>query len=550
MIGVNGGHQLNILIFEVGMIQTIQALGIDLKVVSTVSVHPLLVAPTSIRYTDATRSSFNQTAGGTVLTPGGRALRNVTLEGTFGSESRGLGPYIGNGAIRFTRFYKEVVRMGEALTQDEVDDNVDWLNGTPFIKLFLTTYDDANTNFFINFYDFWHDRAFQCLVQRFDHDRAFMKGGAVGLTHYTMSLQEIGPIVEGGLGESIISLLMDGLTLWNDINNVIDSYDLATIIEAFTGPVAIALSMAEGTLEAIRSNLDAATALFGSSLPPESALPSALSSFGAECESLASSMEAISGTVEASAPAPAAPATTMSWDDPRALDLDAWDTVASMRDLADAARFQLCAGLFFGMSLTDYQNFLASSGDASWRGPEFGGSIDYIVGEYDTAGAIEARFGVDWQRVLAFNGLTPLEALTEGTRIRIPVRRYYGTQGRNAIPVLDSHAGEAAWGRDVAMEIGVDALGDLLLVEGEDCLTQGVQVLSEELATSLIKPLQSIPESVRGSWLTKKISAAMKSDPRISSVVSVTTEESDRGIALRVVAQAINGSTIRTGVRV
>ena len=559
-IGNNAGHQLNIGLIEVGMIhqaEALQALGQD---VQTVSIHPLLVAPKTWRYTDATRSTPIQTQGGAIKPSGGRALRQLTLEGTFGVETRGLGPYIGTGDVRYQRFYREVVRMGDARTREEVDENVNLLTGTPFLPLLLASYNPDSTLFFVNVFDFWHDRAFEAVVLRFDTVRQAREGGAQGLTAYTLLFQEVGPIVQGSVGDQVIGPLMNALTTWNDVNQVLLSYTADAIIGSTLGVAAIAANQAEASLGALQANLDSLLSLMGGASSPPASTSASTGSSGdpssstADVPALASAaadalqdlaqglqlsfggqLDAPVGTVDLlTAPGLAA--------------FDAYEQLRSLDALRDAALWQPVAGKLFGMDREAFEAFAAQQDGAT--APEIGGSHQHQVTELDTPSAIAGAYGVSWSRILAVNRLTPAEALEAGRILQIPRVRPRGSQGIAGLPVLGSHVGQEAWGTDFALELGAGEDGDLETVAGADCLSQGVQLLTEELGVALLSQLDSVPEEVRAAWIGQKVAALLGQDRRISGarVTQATEQPGQAGYHLEVEVRPITGTALHLGV--
>jgi len=72
-IGANADGNLNILIFEVGMIKTVELPGVGTvqELVKTFSIHPLLVSQTTWGYQDRSRSASTETIGGSLVTKAG-----------------------------------------------------------------------------------------------------------------------------------------------------------------------------------------------------------------------------------------------------------------------------------------------------------------------------------------------------------------------------------------------------------------------------------------------------------------------------------------------
>lgn len=554
-IGSNGGGNLNILVFEVGIVTTEPTTGAE--VVTTVSVHPLLVVPRSIRYTDASRSPVMETTGGSLLTRAGRALRTVQLDGMFGVETRGLGPYIGSGEMRFQRFYKEVVRMSDALSADDVQAAVDILNGTPFISLLVKPFVEGYSTFYINFYDFWNDVAFQCIVPSFAWSREFRNGGATGNVSYQLAVKEVGPLKEGGLGNEIISALLAILGTWDDINDVVGAYTATEIIDAQIAVAAIVASELADTMEAVNEQVQAVQSLMGGSTAASLASDSSndgIASFFSNCRKLAEQgEEAVTALNQAlglgefdNDPGAIQPELVSGEGSSRALDMA--ERIGDLEGVIDAARFYEAAGKFFGMGRGEYQAFVLGGGVLGLPGPDSAGSERYPVSFADTPTSIERRFGVSWARILDYNNLTPDEALFPGTVLEVPVARPRGAQGIRGLPTFDSHTGKRAWGVDLPLELTARD-GDVATVREEAVLSQGATFLVEQVADDLLRAVQSVPDAVKTRYLARRISALFLLDGRFTSTEDVTVAFTPDGSGFDVEAtlHAINGGTITTG---
>lgn len=553
-IGSNGGGLLNIFIFEVGVITTDPTTGAEL--VTTVSVHPLLVAPRSVRYTDSSRSPTTETTGGAILTRAGRAMRTCQADGSFGVESRGLGPYIGSGEMRFQRFYKEVVRMSDALSADDVAACVDILNGTPFISLLVKPFIEGVSTFFINFYDFLNDISFECNVQAYNWTREHRNGGATGLAPYQMVIKEVGPLKEGSLGTEIISGLMTILGTWDDINDVVASYTITDIIDAQLALVSIGASELADTVAAVNAQVQAVQSLMGGKGATglaTSAGNDGVSSFLADCQRLAEQASAVATALNQSAGTGTFDNDTASIDpaavsgEGRNRTLEIADRMREAQEVEDAARFYLSVGKFYGLSRAEYQAFIHGGGVQGLAGPNRRGSETYTVSSTDTPAAIERRFGVTWSDVLDANGLTPDEALQAGTVLVIPLRRPAGPQGIKGLPTFGSHIGKAAWGVDLPLEL-VATDGRPVLVAEEEVLVQGVTYLTEQSAAELLRAAQSVPDAVKTSYLSKRLTSLFMLDQRFDTPERVAVSlGTDGAFDVEVTLHAINGGTVTTG---
>jgi hypothetical protein len=550
-IGSNAGGQLNIIMFEVGMLKRFTGVGATLPpLVLLAGIHPLLVAPRSIRYTDPSRSQVTETVKSSHEVQAGRGLRTVQIEGTFGVENRGLLLYLGTGEVRFQRFYKEVVRLSEAMSKDDVKACTDIINGTPGISLILKPYNEDDTRFFINFFDFWNGRQFQAIVRNWSDTRAFRPGGAQGLVNYSMVVEEVGPIIGGNLGTAILNTLFDALVLWNSVNNAIESYTPSNILDSFAAAGAIVTSELADTVEAVQAQIDSVTSLMGGS---------STSSLTANNTGIASFLQSVERLKTAATATARSVASNQNGFDAengmiRAASLESgtgalgtFDTTIAALDIVDAADFNLVAGCFFGMSREDYATYLTSAAYSGTTPPDLSGSFTHNVNDTDTGDSVEKLYGVEWGRILSLNNLTPDEALIAGTALQIPSVRPKGPQGIAGLPTFGSHVGPAAWGSDLPCAIIADDDGDLVTISGEPLLEQGAAILLSEKGDEITQKIENVPSKVRSTYIREKITALLLTDQRFVAVEDLTVALNDTGIDVQVSVSAINGGQATVG---
>lgn len=581
--GNNKGGQLNVFLFEVGMI-TRDPLGILPDVILPIAIHPLVVNPATIRYSDTSRSSVVETPGGAVHTVAGRALRTVQFQGTFGVESRFLGLQGGTGDLRFQRFYQEVVRLSDAINKDQVDACKD-LFRSPFLSLALAPYIPEFSTFFINYYDFWHNVQFNAMIQQFGWSKG--RGSATGRTEYQLALREVGPIVTGGIGTALINGLFQALTTWDSINEIVKSYTLDAVTGGLVDAAGILVGQFTDSMNAVAAQIDGATGVVNGFSDPTAAVKSrtAAASGGSEDGSasapefpeyqgltddpangqtgLSGYLGATRGVVDSGTQilealkAQGPPAELdrvggqIEWGglegEGSLAGVEAAQAQDDLAALIDAADFQRSVGGLYGMDREEFAAFLAATGQ-SGRDPRVSGTITYTVTELDTADRIAEMFGVSWEDILRLNRLLPDEALLAGTVLLIPRGRLIGQQNAIAgLPVFGSHAGRAAWGRDLPWDFRVDASGSLETIEGEEALIQGVDWLIELFGPELVKLANETPSVVRDRMLQRRIASIVSTDRRIASVDQVLTTQSNGAIEVVVSATAINGGNIRTG---
>lgn len=253
--GNNEGNQLNLFLFELVMIVRLGYGATATEKVLPVAIHPLVVVPNSVRYTDNSRSVVQETVGGAVLTVGGRQARTVAFQGVFGVESRFLGIWGGTGDLRFKRFWHEIVRLADATNKDQVKAEEDPFR-SPFLSLLLKPYLPDQTSFAVNFYDFWHNCKMQVTIPSFTFSKAARGGAASGNTAYTLTVKEVGPIVTGAISTTLINALFEVLTTWTSINDIIKSYTLEALAQGFSNLAGLVTSRIADSINAVNAQID------------------------------------------------------------------------------------------------------------------------------------------------------------------------------------------------------------------------------------------------------------------------------------------------------
>ncbi len=547
-IGNNSGGQLNVLVFEVGMINRIPATGDE--IVHTIAVHPMFVAPSDITYVDRTRSVVSETAGGALRTVSGRALLQCSLSGVWGVETRGFGPLIGSGELRFQRFWREIVRLGDALFREDIDEAIRSLLSSPLVAAQLRSFSEDTSTLFVNFYDFWNKISFQCQVSSKQWSRRAKGGGAVGLIHYRLQLQEVGPIVSGGVGDQIVSGLFRGLTLWADINLVLQSYNVSTLEDALVSIPGPVLSELANSLDAVNAQLRGVTSLMGANPSPEPG--PGMTAFMATSIRLANAAIDTATIIGARATGNiAAEDGEISWATQQAEgvmeELELYDQQEELMDVEAAALWQLVAGTLFGMDRALYQEYVTASGSSGSPIPEISGTVDYTVTILDTEASITTMFGVDFDRILSVNAMTPDEALVPGTVLRIPVIRAPGPTPINGLPTFGSHLGLAALGVDMDVSFAADPVGSPALVIEGDCVAQGIEMLLAEFAADLIEQRNAMVPVVRTEYTETRLRGLLLSDKRVLEVEEIELVETGAVLDIDVALITINGGTVRTG---
>ncbi len=538
MIGANGGNQQNIFLFEVGFVRR-ESSTADENVV-TVGVHPLVVAPQNVTYTDASRSNVTQTLGAISRLVGDRALRVVTLAGMFGVEERGFGTYVGTGPQRWQRFYNEVVRFSDARSADDVAAVINDLSGTFGVRERLASFDAATCTPFVNFYDLLNQRQFAVNIDSFVDTIQSRMGGATGNRSYSLRLLEAGPIVASKLTDQVLKPLFSGMTLWKNAIDVVRGYDEEAILNALPSLSAVAISNLTSSVQATAARSTEARAIFGGTRRPVS--QDAMLAFSGATDDLiqAVAVAAQQGSVDVD-DIDAPPGRITDWFARSAFPgLDAAEAVEAVEQLGASAAEQRSMGAFLGLAREAFLRVVATGG-TSLRSTSTA-TVDHVVSARDTVASLEARYSARWEDVLELNRLTPDEAMTPGVTLKIPTQRINGPRYIDGLPTFGSQAGRAAWGGDVTMDLAVDGDGALVVLTGPDVLVQGVQMLYDELAAQLFDDASPLPGTTGDNLIARKMVQALLSDRRMLAVTTVDVSRADAAVSVRLDVRPINTS--------
>ena len=555
-----GDNTNNLMLFELGIVKrTVDVTATD--VATIVTIHPMLTAPASMEYTDASRSAVTQTVGGAVDTRGGRALRRISMDGTFGVEERRTGPFGGSGDLRFNQFLAEIVRFGDAVSRKAVLEAVGSRIGSlPTVQVAAQTFNERTDIPYINFYDLLHGVSLQVVIRSFRYRIAHRGGGASKMHTYSMVLEEVGPAVAASVDFAPVPDLMAFQATWQSLNRIVGDFDPQTTLD---GNVALGtafgrdlVDLAGHVLEVSAHTENVVALLSGGSPRSDSATlqvasSSSVAGFLGLVQTAIDIGDAVSApdnyTLAGLSPRVDAGILDFATDlPPVAADFAAWDEYVNLYDVLDALAAQLIAGSFYGMDHEAYTAFLESNG-AAGPGPIIGGSVQHVVSDTDAVEWLEELYGVPWAVILATNAMTPNEALITGTTLEIPVVRAAGPQSVDGLPTFGSHVGREAWGIDLAVTMESDGDGGLLLVEGTDVLEQGQAIAIEGFAAELQAELDSIPPAGRQSFIIAKLAGLVEQDQRIVGVVESEITQLDTGLAVELTIAAINGGTVVVG---
>lgn len=530
-IGNNPGNQLNLIVFEVGILTTFDGI----SAARTVCVHPLVVVPSSTTLMDATRTNVQQSTYGVLKVLGGRRLRTMSYQGSFGVAERALGPYFGDGATRQKRFYNEVVRLAEVLRREDVAPLVDFVTGSIGLAQFVQGFNPVTDQFFVNLYDFLNGFFAEVVIESWKQDRAHGNGGATGLSPYQMTVAEVGPVVAGTTAGAVLESLLKVAGTWQDINRALVAVDATALAEMRLSSVGIPVALTAETLSALADKAAGAVQLMtGQRRYRTDSRALSLSGMMGQIEQVRRSFAGLKQAIlAAGAPVYVAPQGQIPFQTSGEVaptgPLDRFEQMVQIGDAQRALDFQTVAGAFYGMGRTEYQRYLEANGKAP--GPGNAPPTTHTVTSWDTPATLSTAAGVPWSQVLALNGLTPDEALTPGTQLLLPAAPGSAPPTVEGLPVFGSHSGLAALGVDLPLTLETTAAGDIGTVDGADCLAQGIDVSlagdaqnTDRMAAVIVGvPLAS------EQMLLARYRRILSADRRIASVDGIVIEDLPNG---------------------
>ena len=548
MLGINAGKQRNILIFEVGFIRRDPDSGVETA--RTVALHPLEVVPSSITYDYTSRSAIAETLGAFTATRAGRRPIAVSMQGNWGVEARGVPPFGGTGVERAERFFQEAVRFGDAVTREQAAGFLRM--GTlpsPGTEQITALFDPQRGDTpFVNFYDLWHDRRFECVIRSYQTRVASRQGGATGHRSYSLRLEECGPIVATTLVDGYLDELLDGLAVWQRINETIRSFDPAEVVESALGFPVLLSDMMVQTLAAVRGALPDATDLVATRYVSAADPPAIPVYLGQSAQLAATSQQLVQAKEGTLARMVIPPLGQIEWA-PIATTtspvLDWHDLLEDVAELGDAAAFQVAAGVYFGLSRAEYEALITGGDTDAGIGGIVTGAAIYRVRDLETAATIERNTGIDFDALLALNRLTPEEALTPGTELLLPTRRRDLPAVIDGLPVFDAHTGQTAWGRDFYADLRAED-GDFAILSGSDVLVQGIQWLLDTAEPELLGHVTQLGGVGGEDIAAEHLRTLLLSDRRVERVDSISVVQVGAALQVQTRVTAIHGGEVST----
>lgn len=564
-----GTNQPNVILFE--LVKITKSLSGGPTAVRTLAIHPFLTAPNASNVSSRARETVTQTDSGTLLQKAARALVPISYQGTFGVATRALGPFIGTGEQRERKFYAEVVVLGSCTSKPQVDAvlkgdisfgilGFEPPGAAPEFRFGLdervasdlASFNPQTDALAVNLYDFFWRVFAQVSIQQFSRRFAYDNGGASGMTAYSLDVLEVGPLLatQGSAISGALQQVVAVYPQWRAVIDAVESFTVPALLDSIPGVANIVLALADEAVDAVVGQLQGIASLSGASgVPPTAALPNVSEGLGlirGMQSDATAALDAVKAIVGLS-PVKGAQGGEIDWtaEDTADTGLETHDATVSLEGLRDALAFPDVAGKFQGMGEDTWQAYIESAGNQ--QGPVIRDSRSYRVGSADTPRAISRAFGVSWADILDANKLTPDEALQPGRELLIPVIRARGPQGIDGLPILGSHLGVEALGRDMALETAPDADGDILTVTAGACLAQTMRVLYTEEAGNLNAGVESVPETMARAYIERRVRAVVTQDRRIASIQETDVQRTQAGFDVSITVRAITGETVTTG---
>lgn len=549
----NTGNQRNLILFEVGYIERVRVGQTLTERITTIGLYPMYVTPTSIVYADTSRTPVTITLGALEPTRSGRNPYSVSLQGTFGVEARGVAPTGGTGEQRYMRFWSDVVRFGDAATRAQASVIGSALLATPAARAIALSFDPTRHTPYVNFFDLYNDRQFECVIRSFSPRRSYRNGGATGLVAYDLRIDEAGPIVASRLSDSVISRLLDGMSTWDEANQTLQSFAPSNLLASTVGIPAVLVAGITQRVDTLKGLVQDAMAVLGATNYGGPSVPTpGLGAFLGTARDLRTSSRELALVAQPLMPArPVLPGGgAIDWTRMSAQttspQLDLHDAIDDVLFVGDSAAHQLVAGAFFGLSQTQYQRVLTGADIASVIGGGVTGSRQYLVGDLDTPDSISAATGVEFERLIALNGLLPDEALIPGTSLQLPTSQPDAPQVIDGLPVFGSHAGADAWGRDLFLDMRVDTTTkDLALVSDIGALVQGIDWLLADFDGRVVGVDDSTFPLGVDQFVRSNLRELVLSDRRFASVEQLDVQQTSPQIDVTLAVAAINGGYVQ-----
>lgn len=575
-------NPLNYVVFEVVKVTFVEnavpAVGSvpgDKFILQTVSLHPLWVGPRSISYTDASRSAIHQTAKSVNVERGGRQLYRVQLSGTFGQAPKFVLPYFLNGIQRLKLFWDEVVRMPDLVGQKQVEDHKNkFFSPSILYPAYHQRFIEKNEVFGINFYDFSFGKSFSCNIDQFNLVHSWDQNN---LPSYMMRLTETGPVLETPiLGDLTIDDLLQADAFTDDLLNMIVSNSPQVIVDGLAD-LAVGITTTVNQIQSVVSSYVSPNTKYmqaaWTGVPIGFAALAANSVVTAPIivpltvfeKSAEATLEGLSDlalfrgkmneliTLQETAIAQLAPeaakefpkrlkTTEISVDYTFSEDDDVELQIYRIGNLLQNAEDMMNAHRLHQLSLEEHNLRLTSLATGGLP-PQIPVTERHRVKEYETIFSIADQYGIDWETILDYNGVTT-EDVTDGITLTIPILRELTPVPFPDIPVFDSHQGAKVLGIDFPNEMTDDGAGNFAALTYGETFIQGVNNIITMVKTGFFDDQAGLPRDLYKELLRKKLQGFLDQDKRIRGILKLDIKDITMGFKIETEIRSIGESDV------
>ena len=564
-------------------------------------VHPFLVNPRDIRYSDTSRTSISQSPFVGISNKAGRSLRRVSISGTFGLAPKFVGPGFVDGLDRLKQFWDEIVRLGDAVTKEQVvaakspfsfNQQLSAISssgvsqGVDNLVKGVSPLDDFRPEtdvFVVNFYDFMEGISFSCNIDSFTVDKSFSKNR---LPRYSIQLTEIGNIVVPNLGgvsglihpmslqhyDNLASNIVNQVQRFS-LNNFADLiYEIDTSIgkllhyftgDGFENSFKTSLALQGTSFSRPETQIDFAEIDSGREVPLPSAARIIRSAMNATNSAVVSSekfndiipyigtwrsdlqakihqlLDIIENLVLKDQPIELSTEIEIS---------EGFKPKKFTRGISSTNRLKLLSEQFLNiyrahrLSSAQFEARMANIVQGNLDPELYAPTIEHKISEHEDIFEISNFYDVKFENILLINQLS-IDDLTPGLSILVPVRRQDGDT-LNSIPTFGDVCGENVYGTDLEDSLTADSDGDLNVLEPIPTLVQGVTNMVFLFSSAILddKLLELVPSEVLSGFLRFKLNDFILEDRRIFDITDIKIEETDLGMNYELTLQTVTKS--------
>ena len=527
--------------------------------VQTVALHPLLVGPTTIHYSDTSKTAITQNIRGIHTNKAGRQPIAVSLEGTFGQKPKFVGLGFLNGIQRLKLFWDEVVRLPDMVTLRDFERTRHLFSITPSLLFsgFRQSFQEEVEIFAINFYDFNEGRAFSCNIDKFDLQKQYTTRN--NLPTYHLTIKETGPVITNNLlfGASIEDLLKADAIFDAVVNTLISNAPQVWIdgLEDLVIGVKKTVSQISSIIDSfISPNIDfLRSALTGNPVidlanrtntPPLAGIQSSksdqnqqtltekaknTSNFKKNMTTLIVLQEEMIAkfTPIGTKAIPAISKTVVSLDlnvsnetDPEFLLYKMGISQAAAEDMFNFHRI-------FQLNTDEFDQRLATISSGESLPPQIPATKRHKVLLNETIFDIAKLYNTDWQTILTYSNLDPDDVI-DGLILEIPFTEALSPIPFPDIPTFGSHRGVSVLGLDLSNSLTFSPDGDLFVLSFGGSFLQGINNIVALLEQDFFDAKEEIlKEATYKATLQIKAEAAFAEDKRIREIreINIVTEE-------------------------